>query len=80
MPNSLVISKESDQEAQELMVNLDHEIEHAPLENQNIANLTQYLVFSNLLSLPHFLARKIKGREPLMHYSQSHVMTFDEYL
>jgi hypothetical protein len=51
------------------MVNLDHEIEHAPSESQNIVNLTQYLVFSNLLSFPHLLARKTKGREPLMHYS-----------
>jgi hypothetical protein len=80
MPNSLVISKKNDQETQELVVNLDHETKHAPLESENIANLTQDLVFSNLLSLPHLLARKTKGREPLMHYSQFHVVTSDEYL
>ncbi len=34
----------------------------------------------NLLSLPHLLARKTCGKEPLIDYSQSHVGTFDEYL
>jgi hypothetical protein len=31
----------------------------------------------NLISLPHLLARRTNGREPLMDYSQSHVMTLE---
>jgi hypothetical protein len=54
------------------MVDLDHEIEHAPSKNQNIANLTQDLVFSNLLSLPHLPTRKTNGKEPILDYSQFH--------
>jgi ATP:corrinoid adenosyltransferase len=34
----------------------------------------------NLFSLPHLLARKTKGKAPLIDYSQSHVVTLDEYL
>ncbi len=34
----------------------------------------------NLLSLPHLLARKTSGREPLVDYSQSHVVTSEMYL
>jgi hypothetical protein len=30
--------------------------------------------------LPHLLTRKTCGRESLVDYSQSHVVTFDEYL
>jgi hypothetical protein len=32
------------------------------------------------LSLPHLLARRIGQREPLVDYSQSHVVTLKEYL
>jgi hypothetical protein len=49
-------------------------------KSKHNANLTQDLVFSKLLSLPHLLVRKTKGREPLMDYSQSFMVTFDEYL
>jgi hypothetical protein len=34
----------------------------------------------NLLSLPHLLAKQTKGRELLVDYSQSHVVTSKEYL
>jgi hypothetical protein len=34
----------------------------------------------NLLLLPHLLARHTKGKEPLINYSQSHVVTSFEYL
>jgi hypothetical protein len=54
------------------MVDLDHEIEHEPSKSQNIANLTQDLVFSNLLSLPHLPTIKTNGKEPLVDYSQFH--------
>jgi hypothetical protein len=62
------------------MVDLDQETEHAPSKSQNIANLTQDSAFSNLLSLPHLPIRKTRGREPLVDYSQSHVVTFDVFI
>jgi hypothetical protein len=34
----------------------------------------------NLMSLPHLPTRRTNGREPLMDYSQSHVITSEEYL
>jgi hypothetical protein len=34
----------------------------------------------NILSLPHLLARHTKGKEPLVDYSQSHVVISFEYL
>ncbi len=34
----------------------------------------------NLFSMPHLLARQTKGKEPLVDYSQSHVITYDQYL
>ncbi len=49
-------------------------------KSKHSANLTQDLVFSNLLSLPHLPTRKTKGRERLVDYSQSLVVTFDKYL
>jgi hypothetical protein len=33
----------------------------------------------NLMSLPHVLARKTNGREPLVDYFQSHVVNSKEY-
>jgi hypothetical protein len=33
-----------------------------------------------LFSLPHLPTRQTKGQKPLVDYSQSHVVTFDEYL
>ncbi len=38
------------------------------------------LCFHNLLSLSHPPARKTSGKELLVDYNQSHVVTFDEYL
>lgn len=35
--------------------------------------------FANLLSLPHLLERKTKGKELLMDYNQSYVITSSEY-
>jgi hypothetical protein len=34
----------------------------------------------NLLSLPHLFPRHTRGKEPLVGYSQSHVVAFVEYL
>jgi hypothetical protein len=34
----------------------------------------------SLLSLPHLFVRRTNGREPLMDYFQSHVVTLEEYL
>jgi hypothetical protein len=34
----------------------------------------------NLLSLPHLLAKHIRGKKPLIGYSKSHIVTFDQYL
>jgi hypothetical protein len=33
-----------------------------------------------LLSLPHLFVKQIRRKEPLLDYSQSHVMTSAEYL
>ncbi len=33
----------------------------------------------NLLSMPHLPTRKTKGKEPLVDYFQSHVITYDQY-
>jgi hypothetical protein len=33
-----------------------------------------------MFSLFHLLTKQIKGREPLVDYSQSHVVTFNQYL
>ncbi len=38
------------------------------------------LAGNNLLSLPHLLTRRTSGRESLVDYSQSHVVTSEEYL
>jgi hypothetical protein len=34
----------------------------------------------SLMSLPHLLTQRTNGREPLVDYSQSHVVTLEEYL
>jgi hypothetical protein len=34
----------------------------------------------NFLSLPHLVTRQIRGKEPLVDYFQSHVMTSIEHL
>ncbi len=34
----------------------------------------------NFFSLPHLLTRCTRGREPLIDYSQSHVVTFIKYV
>jgi hypothetical protein len=33
----------------------------------------------NLLSLPHLPTKQTKGKEPLIEYFPSHVITFEEY-
>ncbi len=35
--------------------------------------------FASLLSLPHLLTRKTRGKEPLVDYNQSYVVTSSEY-
>jgi len=34
----------------------------------------------NLLSLPYLLAKHIKDKKPLIDYSKSHIVTFDQYV
>jgi hypothetical protein len=34
----------------------------------------------NLLSFLYLLARQTKGKESLIDYSKSHIVTFDEYI
>jgi hypothetical protein len=34
----------------------------------------------SLMALPHLLTQRTNGREPLVDYSQSHVVTLEEYL
>jgi len=47
----------------------------------NFSNTTQQVLTNgNLLFLPHLLAKKTHGREPLVDYFQSHVVTLKEYL
>jgi hypothetical protein len=47
---------------------------------QSFTNASKaFLLFENLLSLPHLLARKIKNKKPLIDYKQSNVVTFNEY-
>jgi hypothetical protein len=57
------------------MVNLeDLNIE---LKNLLIPNQTQELpIVLDLQSLPRLLRRRIHGKEPLVHYSMSHVVTY----
>jgi hypothetical protein len=46
-----------------------------------LANFTQEAMqLHNLLALPCLLARPTQGREPLVDYSRSHVVTFIKYL
>jgi hypothetical protein len=50
-------------------------------ETQQFPNLIQESMrMHNLMSLPCLLARHTKGKEPLVDYSQSHVVTSFEYL
>jgi hypothetical protein len=50
-------------------------------ETQSPPNLTQEATrLHNLLSLLHLPIRRTRGKEPLIDYSQSHVVTFVEYL
>jgi hypothetical protein len=37
------------------------------------------LYFANLLSLPHLVIKKTKGKKPLVDYNQSHINTPNEY-
>jgi hypothetical protein len=57
---------------------LDETVELKNLECSTQVTLAQGC--HNLMSLPHLLARKTNGREPLMDYSQSHVVSSKEYL
>jgi hypothetical protein len=45
-----------------------------------ILETKESLAGNNLLSLPCFLIRKIGGKEPLVNYLQSHVVTSKAYL
>jgi hypothetical protein len=45
-----------------------------------IPKTQEALPSSNLLSLPHLPAKRTNGREPLVDYSQSHVVILEEYL
>ncbi len=55
-----------------------HELGHQ--QEQKSFNLTQKsLKIHNLPSLPHLPTKQTKGKEPLVDYSQSHVITFEEY-
>ncbi len=38
-----------------------------------------FFSFANLLSLPHLVIKKIKGKKPLVDYNQSHINTPNEY-
>ncbi len=55
-----------------------HELGHQ--EEQEPLTLTQKsMKIHNLLSLPHLPTKQPKGKEPLVDYFQSHVITFQEY-
>jgi hypothetical protein len=41
--------------------------------------MQNHISFANLLSLPHLIIKKTKGKEPLVNYNQSHVNTPNEY-
>ncbi len=49
-------------------------------EKCRILETQEALVGSNLLSLPHLPTRRTSGKEPLIAYSQSNVVTSKEYL
>jgi hypothetical protein len=57
---------------------LDEAIEFKNLESSTQVALAE--CFHSLLSLPHLLTKRTNGREPLIDYSQSHVVTSKEYL
>lgn len=65
----------NNQKHDQIMVNLeDLNIEW---NNLLIPNQTQEPpTIVDLLSLPRLLKRKIHGKEPLVHYSMSHVVTY----
>ncbi len=63
------------------IVNLDEVILKLVQEIQNPPNPTQEAMrLHNLLSLPHLPPKHIRGKDPLIDYSWSHVVTFVEYL
>ncbi len=65
-----------------IVVNLDEgSLKGGLEETQQFPNLIQESMrMHNLISLPLLLARHTKGKEPLIDYSQSHVVTNFEYL
>jgi hypothetical protein len=62
-------------------VNIDEVATKVEVGIDNFTNTTQQVLANgNLLLLPHLLARKTHGREPLVDYFQSHVVASKEYL
>jgi hypothetical protein len=65
-----------------IVVNLDEGSPKSSFdETQQFPNLIQKSMrMHNLMLLPRLLAKHIKGKEPLVDYSQSHVVISFEYL
>jgi hypothetical protein len=77
MPQSPIVIKEQLEE----IVNLYEVTPELVQETQSPPNLTQETTrLHNLLSLLHLPIRRTRGKEPLIDYSHSHVVTFVEYL
>jgi hypothetical protein len=62
-------------------VNIDEVAIGVEMGTNNFTNTTQQVLTNgNLFPLPHSLARKTHGKEPLVDDFQSHVVTLEEYL
>jgi hypothetical protein len=64
-----------------LIMNINEDAPKLEVGNNNFMSITQQgLANGNLFILFHFLSRKTQGREPLVDYSQSHVVISKEYM
>jgi hypothetical protein len=62
------------------IINLGEPIDVFKRQLLHFTKIRTPLCLKNLLSLPHLPIRKTHGKEPLIDYNESHVVTFDEYL
>jgi hypothetical protein len=70
-------------ESKNMVENLEQPSLNEIVEFKNSESSTQEALAHrchNLLSLSHLPVKRTNGREPLMDYSQTHVVTSEEYL
>jgi hypothetical protein len=79
--NSIAMNHKTIIDTTNVTVNIDEDAPKLEVGSNNFMNIIQQgLANGNLFTLFHLPTRKTQGRESLVDYFESHVMTLEEYL